>query len=187
MAAPASRRAIFTDRDGTLGPDLRYLREAERFELFRGVGEAVRRAHEAGFVVICVTNQSGIERGLYTREDVDRIHRRVNELLAASQTQIDAFYYCPHAPEARCACRKPGILLFEQAERDWNIDRARSSIIGDRKIDIEAGRRFGVFTVHVPNLARPHEEAQEFPDGTPRADQRAESFPDALARILSRG
>jgi D-glycero-D-manno-heptose 1,7-bisphosphate phosphatase len=186
-AGPPGHRAIFTDRDGTLGPDLHYLKEAERFELFRGVGGAIRKAHDAGYLVIGVTNQSGIERGLYTREDVEAIHRRVNDLLVPYVTRIDAFYYCPHAPEAHCDCRKPRTLLFEQARAAWNIDFARSAIIGDRKLDIEAGRRLGLLTVHVPNVARPHEEAQEFPPGAPRADIRAESFADGVDQILARG
>jgi D-glycero-D-manno-heptose 1,7-bisphosphate phosphatase len=181
------RRAIFTDRDGTLGPDLHYLKDAERFELFRGVGDAIRGAHEAGYLVICVTNQSGIERGLYTEDDVLRIHQRINDLLAASRTQIDAFYFCPHAPESHCACRKPGVLLFELAQQEWHLDLPRSAIIGDRKLDIDAGRRIGLLTVHVPNFARPHEEAEEFPPGAPRADLRAESFADAVRQILARG
>jgi D-glycero-D-manno-heptose 1,7-bisphosphate phosphatase len=186
VAGTPARRAIFTDRDGTLGPDLHYLKDAERFELFRGVGPAVRKAHDAGYLVLCVTNQSGIERGMYTREDVDRIHARINRLLEPYGTKIDAFYYCPHAPETGCECRKPGTLLFEQAEREWHLDRARCAIIGDRRIDIEAGRRFGIRTVLVPNLARPHEEGREFPAGTPRADVRAESFADAVTQILAR-
>jgi D-glycero-D-manno-heptose 1,7-bisphosphate phosphatase len=186
VAGTPARRAIFTDRDGTLGPDLHYLKDAERFELFRGVGPAVRKAHDAGYLVLCVTNQSGIERGMYTREDVDRIHARINRLLEPYGTKIDAFYYCPHAPETGCECRKPGTLLFEQAEREWHLDRARCAIIGDRRIDIEAGRRFGIRTVLVPNLARPHEEGWEFPVGTPRADVRAESFADAVTQILAR-
>ncbi|MGA8543359.1 MAG: HAD family hydrolase [Thermoplasmata archaeon] len=181
-----ARRALFTDRDGTLGPDLRYLKEAERFELFRGVGAAIALAHARGYLVVCVTNQSGIERGFYTREDVERIHRRVNELLASSKTLVDAFYYCPHAPESHCACRKPGTLLFEQARREWHIDFGTSAIIGDRNIDIEAGRRLGLLTAYVPNTARPGEEAQEFPAGSPPPDIRAESFADAVAQILAR-
>jgi D-glycero-D-manno-heptose 1,7-bisphosphate phosphatase len=187
VPSPGSeRRALFTDRDGTLGPDLHYLKQAERFELFRGVGAAIALAHERGFLVICITNQSGIERGLYTREDVERIHRRVNDLLRPSHTQIDAFYYCPHAPETGCACRKPGTLLFEEARRDWNISFGASAIIGDRNIDIEAGRRLGLLTAYVPNPARPGEDLREFPPGSRPADLRARDFADAVAQILGR-
>jgi D-glycero-D-manno-heptose 1,7-bisphosphate phosphatase len=183
----APRRALFTDRDGTLGPDLHYLKDAERLELFRGVGPAIASAHEYGFLVVCVTNQSGIERGLYSRVDVERIHRRINEILEPFGTQVDAFYYCPHAPGAGCACRKPGTLLFEQARAEWNLDLGRSAVIGDRNLDIEAGRRLGLFTVYVPNPGRPGEEQREFPPGSPRADLTVGSFAEAVAAIVARG
>ncbi len=85
------RRALFTDRDGTLNPDLHYLKEAERLELFLGVGNALALARKHGYLVICVTNQSGVDRGFYSREDVERIHRRLNELLRPSHASVDAF------------------------------------------------------------------------------------------------
>src|SRR5208282_3054929 len=135
---PGGRRALFVDRDGTLNPDLHYLREAERVELYRGVGEALSLAHDHGYTIVCVTNQSGIERGFYTAEDVERIHARVNELLRPSRARIDAFYYCPPAPEADCDCRKPRTALFQRAARDFGLDFATSAILGDRSLDIEA-------------------------------------------------
>src|SRR5579863_5706152 len=93
------RRALFVDRDGTLNPDPGYINDPARVELFRGVGHALRlvRAHRE--LVVCVTNQSGVERGFYTREDVARIHHRINELLAREGAHVDAFYYCPHHPD----------------------------------------------------------------------------------------
>lgn len=188
--APAARppcRALFTDRDGTLNPDLHYLKEAERLELFRGVRGAVAMAHRHGFVVICVTNQSGIERGLYTREDVERIHHRLNELLRPGGAEVDAFYYCPHAPERRCACRKPGTLLFEEARRDWNIDFATSAFIGDRRLDVEAGHRLGLLTALVPDPNRAAQTAAEFAKGDLLPDLVAATFESAVARVLARG
>ncbi len=195
MAAPESttppsrprRRALFTDRDGTLNPDLHYLKEAERLELFRGVARGVALARRHGFVVVCVTNQSGVERGLYTREDVERIHRRVNEILRVQGTEVDAFYYCPHAPERGCACRKPGTLLFEEAAKDWNLEISSSAIVGDRRLDIEAGRRLGLLTALVPGRSRAAESRAEFSDGAPRPEIVAESFEVAVDRILARG
>ncbi|MCI4369172.1 MAG: HAD-IIIA family hydrolase, partial [Thermoplasmata archaeon] len=97
---------MFVDRDGTLNPDLHYLAEPQRLELFHGVGLGVRLLREHGYRVICVTNQSGVSRGFYTDEVVGRIHARVNELLAPQGARIDAFYYCPHAPGDGCRCRK---------------------------------------------------------------------------------
>lgn len=188
--APADRplrRALFTDRDGTLNPDLHYLKDADRLELFRGVGNAVALARQHGFVVICVTNQSGIDRGFYSREDVERIHRRLNELLRPRGTEIDAFYYCPHAPERRCECRKPGTLLFEEARRDWNLDFATSAIVGDRRLDIEAGRRLGLLTALVPAPNHDAETRAEFAKGDLAPDIIASSFEGAVLRVLSRG
>ena len=181
------RRALFTDRDGTLNPDLHYLKEAERLELFRGVGDALSLARQHGYLIICVTNQSGVERGLYTRGDVERIHRRMNDLLRPKRAEVDGFYYCPHAPERGCACRKPGTLLFEEAQRDWNIEFASSAIVGDRRLDVEAGRKLGLLTALVPNRSRPGEAAGEISARDGRADVEASTFENAVLRILARG
>jgi D-glycero-D-manno-heptose 1,7-bisphosphate phosphatase len=184
---PPTARALFVDRDGTLNPDLHYLKEAERVELYRGVGPAIRLAHQCGHLVVCVTNQSGIERGFYSAEDVAAIHTRINERLRPFGTRIDAFYYCPHAPESRCACRKPGTLLFERAAADLGIAFAESAIVGDRPLDIEAGRRLGLLTALV--VPPGHEEllaAEVEREGT-RPDITASRFGLAVARILARG
>lgn len=181
------QRALFVDRDGTLNPDLHYLRDAGRLELFRGVGGALALARAHGYLVICVTNQSGVERGFYTREDVERIHVRLNELLRPHGAHIDGFYFCPHAPETRCECRKPGTLLFRQARDDWNIEFATSAIVGDRELDVEAGRDLGLFTAVVETPGHeddPHHELLRSQGG---ADVNAGSFANAILRILARG
>jgi len=183
----ARRRALFTDRDGTLNPDLHYLKDAERLELFRGVGDAIALARRHGYLVICVTNQSGVDRGLYTREDVERIHRRLNERLRAEGTNVDAFYYCPHAPERRCSCRKPGTLLFEEAERDWNLELSSSAIVGDRSLDVQAGEKLGLLTALVPGRSPTSESAREHAREDVRPDIVAGTFENAVLRILARG
>jgi len=181
------RRALFVDRDGTLNPDLHYLRDADRLELFRGVGDALALAHGHGYLVICVTNQSGVERGLYSREDVERIHQRLNDLLRPHRAHVDAFYYCPHAPETRCECRKPGTLLFRQARDEWKLDFDTSAIIGDRDLDLAAGRELGLITAVV--IPPGHEDDPTYAplrsDG--RADVNASSFRNAVLRILAAG
>jgi D-glycero-D-manno-heptose 1,7-bisphosphate phosphatase len=185
-AAPV-RRALFVDRDGTLNPDLHYLKDADRVELFRGVGEALSLAHDHGFLVVCVTNQSGVERGLYTDSDVERIHRRLNELLARHRARVDAFYYCPHAPERGCACRKPGTLLFERARDAWRIDLGSSAIVGDRGLDMEAGRRLGLLTGLVPRPGREAATDFELAERAVVPDVVASTFSNAVCRILARG
>jgi len=186
---PTSRgnRALFVDRDGTLNPDLHYLREADRVELYRGVGEALSLAHDHGYRIVCVTNQSGIERGFYTSADVDAIHARLNALLAPYRAHIDAFYYCPHAPETGCDCRKPGVALFERAAQDHDLDLATSAIVGDRALDVQAGDRLGLLTA----LAVPpgHEEslrAEVAREGVRPAIE-ASGFRLAVLRVLARG
>ena len=181
------RRALFVDRDGTLNPDLHYLRDAERLELFRGVGGALALARAHGYLVICVTNQSGVERGFYSREDVERIHHRMNELLRPHGAHIDGFYYCPHSPESRCECRKPGTLLFRQAQGDWNIDFATSAIVGDRELDVQAGRELGLFTAVVATPGHEDDPLHELLRRRGGADVSAGSFPNAILRILARG
>ncbi|HLY76468.1 MAG TPA: HAD-IIIA family hydrolase, partial [Thermoplasmata archaeon] len=109
------RRAVFVDRDGTLMPDLHYLADPEATELAQGVGDALRLFHQHDYVVLCVTNQSGVGRGLFTEETVHRIHRRLNEKLRPYRAGVDGFYYCPHLPEQKCDCRKPGTALFHRA------------------------------------------------------------------------
>lgn len=181
------RRALFVDRDGTLNPDLHYLRDPDRLELFRGVGNALSLARDHGFLVVCVTNQSGVERGFYTREDVDRIHLRLNELLRPHRAHVDAFYYCPHAPEAQCECRKPGTLLFRQARDDWNIDMGTSAIVGDRDLDVDAGRELGMFTAVVASPGHDDDPSYERLRSRGGADVNARSFSSAVLRILARG
>ncbi len=175
------------DRDGTLNPDLHYLRDASLLELNRGVGNALRLAREHGYLVICVTNQSGIERGYYTSQEVDRIHEHLNELLSPHRAHIDAFYYCPHRPERGCACRKPGTLLFERARDDWGIDFATSAVVGDRAIDVLAGTKLGLLS----GIVRPpgHEAAIEAELAATSAtpEIRADSFGAAVGRVLGRG
>jgi D-glycero-D-manno-heptose 1,7-bisphosphate phosphatase len=181
------RRALFVDRDGTLGPDLHYLKDAERLELFRGVGTALALAKAHGEFVVCVTNQSGVERGLYTTQDVERIHARLNAMLHPYGAAIDAFYYCPHAPEHGCACRKPGTELFERARDELGLDLATSALIGDRAVDVGAGRRLGLLTALVRSRGHEEEVERELAEGGLVPDLRAESFESAVLRLLARG
>ncbi len=181
------RRALFVDRDGTLNPDPGYLKDPARLELFRGVGDALRLVHDHGELVVCVTNQSGVERGFYTAEDVGRIHARLNELLAREKTRVDAFYFCPHHPDRGCACRKPGTQLFERAREELGLDLARSAIVGDRWLDIEAGRRLGLLTALVKNPGHEQAVERELAEHGCQPDLTAHSFAGAVARVLARG
>ncbi|HEX4129393.1 MAG TPA: HAD family hydrolase [Pirellulales bacterium] len=139
------RPAVFLDRDGVLIEDLGYLGDPEGVALIPGAAEAVAELRSAGFVTVVVTNQSGVARGLYTEADVDRVHRRIDELLAPAGARIDRYYHCPHHPEAtvaqyrtECACRKPAAGMLLRAAEELGIVLDRSYLIGDKCSDLEA-------------------------------------------------
>ncbi|MCI4333227.1 MAG: HAD family hydrolase, partial [Thermoplasmata archaeon] len=175
-SAPRGRRAVFVDRDGTLNPDLHYLSDPARVEVFRGVGEGIRLLQSHGYLVVCVTNQSGIERGFYTDADVRAIHDRIGTLLVPHGASVDRFYYCPHAPETHCRCRKPGTELFERASRELGIEFGGSAIVGDRSLDMEAGERLGLQTALVPQPGHETEAVAELRERKATADFIAPSF-----------
>ena len=139
--APADshkRRAIFLDRDGTIIKDVAYLRDREQVRLLPGAADAIKRLNASGFLAIVVTNQSGIARGMLSRNDYQLAERRVDELLGQEGAKLDAHYFCPHLPELTgpCDCRKPGTLLYRQAAEQFHIDLARSWWVGDRMRDV---------------------------------------------------
>jgi len=150
------RPAVFLDRDGTINIEKDYLHRAEDFEFIPGVPAAIRRLKEAGFLVIVVTNQSGVARGYYDERAVAVLHRHLQSLLAEHGTRIDDFYLCPHHPtqgvdsyRIDCDCRKgaPGMLL--QAAVNHGIDLSRSFMVGDKLADIEAGIAAGCRSILV--------------------------------------
>ena len=124
--------AVFVDRDGTLIEEVNFLSRVEDLRLFEFSASAVRSLKEAGYLVIVVTNQSGIGRGIYTESAMNQIHDQIQQEVAG---EIDAFYFCPHLPDEGCVCRKPSLAMLETAQLDFNIDMERSWMIGDKKID----------------------------------------------------
>lgn len=145
------RPAVFLDRDGVLNRDTGYVHRPEDFVWTEGAQAAVKRLNDAGYLVIVVTNQAGVARGYYAEESVHALHRFINAALRAAGAHVDAFYYCPHHPDGTvaryaraCDSRKPGAGMIARALREWPIDRARSLLIGDKDIDMEAARRAGV-------------------------------------------
>lgn len=179
----ALKRAVFIDRDGTINVEKEYLYRVDDFEFVPGAPQALRLLNDAGFLVVVVTNQSGVARGYYTEEDVGILHRHIAAELAKTGARVDAWYYCPHHPSGRgsyslpCRCRKPlpGMLL--EAARHHNIDLAESVMIGDRLADMEAGIAAGCRTILVRTGYGAADEARVSP-GTMVCD-------DLLAGVLS--
>lgn len=140
---------IFFDRDGTLIEERNYMSDPEQAVLIPGAAEAVRMARAAGYLAVVLTNQSGVGRGYFSMEDVEAVHRRIEEMLAAEGARLDGIYICPHAPEEDCGCRKPRTGLVERAARELDIDLARSWMIGDKAADIELAANAGMKSVLV--------------------------------------
>ena len=148
-----SKPAIFLDRDGTVNFEENYLYKATDWKWIPGSIEAIKLLNANGFLVIVVSNQSGIARGKYTKDDVDKLHAHVNADLQGYGGVIDEFYYCAHHPDygdaKDCACRKPKVGMLKQACNDYDIDLDKSWLIGDKIIDIQTGENACVSTVLV--------------------------------------
>ena len=156
--------ALFLDRDGVLNEDRGYVSRWEDFRWIEGAREAIAAFNRAGWLVIVVTNQSGVGRGYYTEADMHALHARMAEDLAAAGGRIDAVYHAPQHPKAAVAAyrhpdppdRKPNPGMILKALAEWPIDRAASVMVGDKPSDLEAALRAGVRGVLFPggNLLR---------------------------------
>lgn len=132
-------RAIFLDRDGTINVEKHYLHKIEDFEFLPGVIEGLKLLQDAGFLLIIVTNQSGIGRGYYSEEDFNVLTKWMMQILEQSGVKITQVYFCPHLPDAMiekyrkdCDCRKPRLGMYLKAVEDYDIDLSQSYVIGDK-------------------------------------------------------
>lgn len=137
-------KAVFLDRDGVINIEKDYVYKIEDFEFQKGVFEAVRHFNEKGYLVIVVTNQSGISRGYYTNNDFLALTEYMLNEFEKHGAKIAKVYHCPHAPNDGCECRKPKAGMFLEAKKEFDIDMSSSWMIGDKEGDIEAANAAGV-------------------------------------------
>jgi len=159
-------KTIFLDRDGTIARDVPYCGNPEDFECLPTVPKAIRRLNENGFMVVVITNQSGIARGYFTEGILAQIHRKMEEELAEQGAHVDGIYYCPHHPNDGCECRKPKIGLFLQAVNELHIDLSHSFMVGDMQMDIDAGKALGSKTILVTTGPKAGSDIVDPPDFT---------------------
>lgn len=147
-------KAVFLDRDGTLNEDPGYLGDPKRLILFPDTGKSLALLkNEYNFLLIVVSNQSGVARGIISFDDVQAVNDELNKQLQKYNVKIDAFYFCPHHPEfnnqPECDCRKPSPKMIFEASKDFNIELSKSYFIGDTIADLEAGKNAGIQSILV--------------------------------------
>lgn len=133
------QKAVFLDRDGTICEEVNFLSRTKDLRLFTFSAEAVRLLNVSGFLVVLITNQSGIARGFFDEKTLHEIHAKLKCELAESDAKLDAIYFCPHNSAGNCDCRKPQTGMIEQAKQDFSFDLENSWFIGDKAIDVETG------------------------------------------------
>jgi D-glycero-D-manno-heptose 1,7-bisphosphate phosphatase len=141
------KKALFLDRDGVINHDPGdYTKSLSEFILLEGVIEAMKSWVDAGYEIIVITNQGGLDKGLYPRENVEAMHQYLQGKCITSGFEILDFYYCPHHHEysGKCLCRKPGSLMIERAMHKHGIDPNQSLMFGDKQRDIDAAEKAGV-------------------------------------------
>ncbi len=144
-------RAIFIDKDGTLIIDVPYNVDPGLICFEEYAFESLHILQQKGFCLVIISNQPGIELGYFKEDDLKNVERSIRESLRANDIILDGFYYCPHAQQSACACRKPAPGLLMKAAKDMDIDLTRSWMIGDILNDVEAGKRCGCKTVLINN------------------------------------
>jgi D-glycero-D-manno-heptose 1,7-bisphosphate phosphatase len=144
------QQAAFLDRDGTMIHDVGYLSRLEDLEWFPWTIDAIRALNRAGFLVCVTSNQGGVGLGYYPEDFVQRVHTEMSAALQASGARVDAWFYCPHHPDAvipslrsPCDCRKPGPGMIRQAQTRFQIDVPRSFVVGDKLADVGLAKSVG--------------------------------------------
>jgi histidinol-phosphate phosphatase family protein len=146
------KKAVFLDRDGVINENrIDYVKNTNELKIFDFVGSSITELKSMGFLVVVVTNQSAINRGLTTEKLVNEIHDEIQKYLKNYETVIDRFYFCPHKPNEKCNCRKPKPGLLEKAILEIGIEPNKSWMIGDNDSDIIAGIEVGCQTIKLDN------------------------------------
>lgn len=155
-----NNRAVFLDRDGTVNEDFGYSADPNKVHILPGVIQALSILKEHSWLLVIVSNQSGIGRGYYNLEDLSAVQEKIEAELAIDGINLDGFYFCPHAPDERCSCRKPEPGLLFRAASELGINLAHSWMVGDKISDIAAGQRAGCRSILINRNQQSGEKTQ---------------------------
>jgi histidinol-phosphate phosphatase family protein len=145
-----AKNLILLDRDGTLNNDLGYTYKLSDLKLLYNNIEIIKNLTDKKSSIVCITNQSGIGRGLFSENDAKRFNFALSEKLSKLDLMIESFYICPHSPILECACRKPKTLMLELAMKRYNVSTEKSIYVGDSIVDQIASNQLGVKFIKVP-------------------------------------
>jgi D-glycero-D-manno-heptose 1,7-bisphosphate phosphatase len=137
-------KCVFLDRDGVINKDFGYVHKISKFKILPGVIKAIKYLKSKNYLVIVITNQSGIGRGYYKKEDFLKLCKFFNNKLEKNNVGIEEYYYCPHNPKVDCMCRKPKPMLINKAIKEWGISKNKSFMIGDKETDKMCAKRAGI-------------------------------------------
>lgn len=172
--------AVFVDRDGTLNQDSGYVTSPDQLILFPEVPQAIARLNQLGVLVLMVTNQSAIGRGMMTMEDLANIHGRLAALIRPYGARIDGIFSCPHHPQDDCGCRKPKRGLIDQAVDRFSLDLSKCYLVGDKRIDLEVAQKVAVPGVLVMTSPYSKGALQARDEGQVAIEHVAETFAQAV-------
>ncbi len=180
------KRAIFLDRDGTLNEDPNYLNHPNQVKLLPGVTQGLALLQKAGFLLIVISNQSGVGRGLIQLSAIPEIHARLDDLLRTAGIRLDDYFLCFHTPHDHCACRKPKPKLLLEAAEKHGISLSESFMIGDKSSDLAAGHAAGCKRVILVRTGEGQETEREIKKhNTKEPGFIADSLQQAAQWILS--
>jgi len=150
------KKALFLDRDGVINIEKNYLYKIEDFEFMSGIMEVCKYYLDLGYIIVVVTNQSGIARGYYTQQDFDKLTSWMLLEFSTKNINITKVYYCPHHPDInkKCLCRKPEPGMLLDAKKEFNIDMKNSIMIGDKERDIEAALNSGLSETYLLDVEK---------------------------------
>jgi D-glycero-D-manno-heptose 1,7-bisphosphate phosphatase len=180
-------KAIFIDKDGTLIDDVPYNVDPALIRLQRGAIDGLKRLKADGYLLILISNQSGVAHGYFREADLEPVKYKLQEILLKGNVSLDGFYYCPHHPQGKieqyaipCECRKPKPGMILTAAKNFNVDLSQSWMIGDILHDVEAGNKAGCKTIFIDNGNETEWEENEYR----RPTRIAVNIPEAASVIL---
>jgi D-glycero-D-manno-heptose 1,7-bisphosphate phosphatase len=183
-------KAVFLDKDGTIIPDIPYNANSELISLSDGVVEGLQLLQSYGYLLVIVTNQSGVAYGYFGLDELNNVKSAINDMCRKIGIYLDGFYYCPHHPDGtieyfkvNCDCRKPKPGLILKAAIDMDIDLSSSWMIGDILNDVEAGKKAGCKTILIDNGNETEWEMNEYRSPEYKAKDLAEAARFILTEV----